>query len=77
MLARTFITYVAVAAVALFSVANAAPVDPAAPPAELPTNIKTLEAEPQEMPGPETLPVPKEMFPMCCLHRIDACCLDV
>ncbi|KAF9402857.1 hypothetical protein BGX21_008367 [Mortierella sp. AD011] len=24
---------------------------------------------------PEFLPVPKEDFPMCCLHNVAACCL--
>ncbi|KAF9966299.1 hypothetical protein BGZ73_001076 [Actinomortierella ambigua] len=74
MLARTFITYVAVAAVALFSVANAAPVDPAAPP-ELPADIKTLEAEPQEMEGTDFVSVPKMFFPICCQQGVRACCI--
>ncbi|KAF9132945.1 hypothetical protein BGX30_012487, partial [Mortierella sp. GBA39] len=68
MLARTFITYVAVAAVAFVSMTSAAPT--------VHTGL-TLPAVAQIMDGPDFLPVPKEMFPMCCLHNIAACCISV
>ncbi|KAF9549085.1 hypothetical protein EC957_004723 [Mortierella hygrophila] len=66
MLARTFITYVAVAALAVVSMTSAAPAPP---------TIPTVPAVAQIMDGPDFLPVPKEMFPMCCLHSIAACCI--
>ncbi|KAF9272372.1 hypothetical protein BGZ88_004871, partial [Linnemannia elongata] len=68
MFARTYITYVAVAALALVAMTSAAPAADA--------GIPTLAAVAQEMPGPDFLPVPKEMFPMCCLHNIAACCIS-
>ncbi|KAF9123609.1 hypothetical protein BGW39_008823 [Mortierella sp. 14UC] len=68
MLARTYITYVTIAALALVSMTSAAPAGPA--------DIATLAAVPQEMEGPDFLPVPKAMFPMCCLHKIAACCIS-
>ncbi|KAF8954622.1 hypothetical protein BGZ46_002867 [Entomortierella lignicola] len=52
MLARIYVAYVAVAALALVSMTSAAP-------AIL-----------------DFLPVPKELFPMCCLHNIAACCIN-
>ncbi|KAG0047951.1 hypothetical protein BGZ90_007743, partial [Linnemannia elongata] len=55
MFARTYITYVAVAALALVAMTSAAPAADA--------GIPTLAAVAQEMPGPDFLPVPKEMFP--------------
>ncbi|KAG0255731.1 hypothetical protein DFQ27_006100 [Actinomortierella ambigua] len=72
MLARTYITYVAVAAVALVSVAQAAPaVTPEAPNLD---KVPTLNAVAEEVEGPATLPVPKEFYPLCCIHKIKACC---
>ncbi|KAF9283039.1 hypothetical protein BGZ88_010683 [Linnemannia elongata] len=66
MLARTYIAYVAVAALALVSMTSAAPAG----------GHVTLAAVAEEMAGPDFLPVPKEMFPMCCLHKIAACCVS-
>lgn len=68
MFARIYFTYVAVAALALVAMTSAAPAAPG--------GIATLAAVPQEMEGPDFLPVPKEMFPMCCLHNIAACCIS-
>ncbi len=68
MLARTYITYVAIAAVALVSMTSAAPAGPA--------DILTTPAVAIEIEGPDFLPVPKAMFPMCCLHKIAACCIS-
>ncbi|KAG9071620.1 hypothetical protein KI688_005833 [Linnemannia hyalina] len=67
MFARTFITYVAIAALAVVSMASAAPAPP---------TIRTAPAVAQTMDGPDFLPVPKEMFPMCCHYKIDSCCND-
>ncbi|KAG0043273.1 hypothetical protein BGZ90_009148, partial [Linnemannia elongata] len=53
MLARTYIAYVAVAALALVSMTSAAPAG----------GHVTLAAVAEEMAGPDFLPVPKEMFP--------------
>ncbi|KAF9359774.1 hypothetical protein BGX34_008159 [Mortierella sp. NVP85] len=66
MLARSYITYIAVAAVALVSMTSAAPAAPA--------KIPKVSAVAQELPGPDFLSVPKEMFPLCCVHKIAACC---
>ncbi|KAF9369502.1 hypothetical protein CPB97_003555 [Podila verticillata] len=65
MLARTCITYVAIIAVGLISMASAAPADP---------TPKVLEAIPQTLGGPEFLSVPRHLFPLCCVHGIDECC---
>ncbi|KAG0328058.1 hypothetical protein BG000_000658 [Podila horticola] len=70
MLARTYITCVAVAAIALVSMTSAAPAPPA-PPAS-----NSVAAVEEIMEGPDFLPVPKQFFPMCCLHGIDACCIS-
>ncbi|KAF9160280.1 hypothetical protein DFQ26_005710 [Actinomortierella ambigua] len=71
MLARTYITYVAVAAIALVSVVRAAPaVNPEAPNLD---SVRKLEAVAQEIEGPATLPVPKELFPLCCIRKIEPC----
>ncbi|KAF9899923.1 hypothetical protein EC991_008142 [Linnemannia zychae] len=70
MLARTYIAYVAIAAIALVSMTSAAPAAPVA------GNTVTLAAVAEEMEGPDFLPVPKIMFPMCCLHNIVACCIS-
>ncbi|KAF9539246.1 hypothetical protein EC957_005624, partial [Mortierella hygrophila] len=67
MLARTFITYVAVSTLAVVSITSAAPAPP---------TIPTVPAVVQTMDGPDFLPVPKEMFPMCCIYKIDSCCND-
>ncbi|KAF9016183.1 hypothetical protein BGZ52_006050, partial [Haplosporangium bisporale] len=68
MLARTYITYVAVVAIAIVSMTSAAPTALAAPAGP------TVPAIVEEMEGPDFLPVPKQFFPMCCLHNIAACC---
>ncbi|GJJ71571.1 hypothetical protein EMPS_03921 [Entomortierella parvispora] len=68
MFARTCLTYVAIAAVALISMASAAPTDPA-------PEVTYVDAIPQELSGPDFLPVPKELFPLCCIHKITECCL--
>ncbi|KAK3813828.1 MAG: hypothetical protein JOS17DRAFT_761057 [Linnemannia elongata] len=69
MFARTYITYVAVAALALVAMTSAAPAAPG-------SGIATLAAVAEEMDGPDFLPVPKEMFPMCCHYKVDACCFS-
>ncbi|KAK3817741.1 MAG: hypothetical protein J3Q66DRAFT_388220 [Benniella sp.] len=43
------------------------------PPAA-PAKIPTVAAVAQELAGPDFLSVPKEMFPLCCVHKIAACC---
>ncbi|GJJ71835.1 hypothetical protein EMPS_04192 [Entomortierella parvispora] len=65
MLTRTCLTYVAIVAIGLISMTSAAPAEP---------KVITVEAVPQKLDGPESLPVPKELFPLCCIHNIDACC---
>ncbi|KAG0347713.1 hypothetical protein BG004_007124 [Podila humilis] len=65
MLARTCITYIAIVAVGLISMANAAPGAPAP---------EVIEASPQALGGPEFLSVPRHLFPLCCVHGIDDCC---
>jgi hypothetical protein len=66
MLARTYIAYVAIAAIALVSMTSAAPAGSA--------DITTIAAVAQELEGPDFLSVPKEIFPLCCIHKIAACC---
>ncbi|KAF8926236.1 hypothetical protein BGZ47_002835 [Haplosporangium gracile] len=65
MLARTCITYVAIVAVGLISMASAAPAVP---------EVTFVDAVPQKLSGPDFLPVPKELFPLCCIHKISECC---
>ena len=65
---RSYITYIAAAAIALVSMSSAAPAAPA--------NIPTVAAVAQELAGPDFLSVSKEMFPLCCAHKIAACCYD-
>ncbi|KAK3804838.1 MAG: hypothetical protein J3Q66DRAFT_446187 [Benniella sp.] len=67
MLARTYIACVAIAAVALVSMTSAAPAGSA--------DITTIAAVAQELEGPDFLPVPKDIFPLCCIHKIADCCL--
>ncbi|KAG0077607.1 hypothetical protein BGZ93_000436, partial [Podila epicladia] len=66
MLARTYITYAAIATVSLISMDSAAPA--------VSKVIANIAAVAQEMKGPDFLPVPKKMFPMCCIHKITDCC---
>ncbi|KAG0289154.1 hypothetical protein BGZ97_006563, partial [Linnemannia gamsii] len=68
MLARTYITYVAVAALALVSMTSAAPAGAA--------DIPTVAAVAEVMQGPDFLPVPKELYPLCCIHNIPDCCFS-
>lgn len=65
MLARTCITYIAIVAIGLISMASAAP-------AEVKADV--VDAVPQKLSGPDFLPVPRELFPLCCVHSIAECC---
>ncbi|KAF9345879.1 hypothetical protein BGX34_004387, partial [Mortierella sp. NVP85] len=66
MLARSYITHIAVAVVVLVSMTSVAPAAP--------VKIPTVAAVAQELAGPDFLSVPKEMFPLCCVHKIASCC---
>ncbi|KAG0271159.1 hypothetical protein BGZ96_005949, partial [Linnemannia gamsii] len=68
MLARTYITYVAVAVFAIVSMTSAAPTVPA--------DVPALAAEAQEIISSDFLQVPKEMSPKCCAAKISPCCIS-